>query len=121
MENLHLISLFSVKPPSPGLAVVGAALIFFIPAVSGAGKGSPAAKQAEAQKPGYLLIVRSANLGTIVAGVEIDGKQTARINFGGGYNRSELRRNAFCRAPRIGSLRSNFMSRCPAEPSATLH
>lgn len=68
------------------LAVIGAALTFFIPAVSAAGKAPSVAKQAEAQQPGHLLIVRSANLGTVVVGMEIDGKQTARINFGGSYN-----------------------------------
>ncbi|MBA3650231.1 MAG: hypothetical protein H0W66_01815 [Chthoniobacterales bacterium] len=79
-------SLFRQNRHALALAVVGAALTFFIPAGSGAGKASPAAKQAEAQQPGHLLIVRSATLGTIVVGVEIDGKQTARINFGRSYN-----------------------------------
>ncbi|MEO5718781.1 MAG: hypothetical protein ABIR29_09445 [Chthoniobacterales bacterium] len=68
------------------LAIVGAALACFIPGgVSAAGKASPAVKQEKPQQSGQLHIVRSANLGTTVVGVEIDGKQAAKINFGGSY------------------------------------
>ncbi len=71
------------------VAVASAALAWgaVIPGVvSGAGK--PAAMPAGAQKDlgtGELVIVRSANLGTAVVGVSIDGVQKARINFNGRY------------------------------------
>jgi hypothetical protein len=69
------------------LAVGCAALACFIPgAVSAAGKPSPAAKQQMTQEAGRLLIVRSANLGSTVVGLSIDGKETAKINFGGRYD-----------------------------------
>ena len=51
-----------------------------------ADKSSPAAKQQQTQQAGRLIIVRSAKLGAIVVGVSIDGKETAKINFGGSYD-----------------------------------
>lgn len=69
------------------MALAGAALACFIPeGVLAAAKASPEAKQEQNQPAGRLMIVRSANLGSAVVGVEIDGKQTARINFGGSYD-----------------------------------
>ena len=69
------------------LAVVCAALACLIPGgVSAAGKPSPAAKQQETQETGRLVIVRAANLGGAVVGLSIDGKETAKINFGGSYD-----------------------------------
>ncbi|MEO8044749.1 MAG: hypothetical protein ABI674_07570 [Spartobacteria bacterium] len=69
------------------LAVAAAALAFFVSGGAfAAGKAVPVVKQAQAQPAGRLLIVRSANLGTVVVNVQIDGKQTARINFGGSYD-----------------------------------
>lgn len=68
------------------LLLAGVALASFIPGgVSGAGKAAPAAKQEQTQAQGHLRIVRSANLGSTVVGVEIDGKQVAKINFGGSF------------------------------------
>lgn len=69
------------------LAVVCLGLACLIPgAASAAGKSSPVAKQQGTQEAGRLLIVRAANLGSIVVGLSIDGKQTAKINFGGSYD-----------------------------------
>ena len=68
------------------LALAGAALACFIPSAAfAAGKAQPAA-QDQNQPAGRLIIVRSANLGSAVVKVEIDGNQTARINFGGSYD-----------------------------------
>lgn len=69
------------------LAVVCATLACLIPRdVSAAGKTSPAAKQQKSEGAGRLVVVRSANLGTTVVGLSIDGKETAKINFGGRYD-----------------------------------
>lgn len=69
------------------LAVVCAALASLIPgSVSAAGKTLPAAKQQKSEEAGRLVIVRSANMGSIVVGLSIDGKETAKINFGGRYD-----------------------------------
>jgi hypothetical protein len=69
------------------LAAVCAAFACLVPgSVSAAGKSSPAPKQEQTQQAGRLIIVRSANLGSVVIGVSIDGKETAKINFGGSYN-----------------------------------
>lgn len=69
------------------LAMLGAALICFLPeGMLAAGKASPAAKQEQTQAPGRLLIVRAANLGTVVVGLTIDGRETAKLNFGGSYD-----------------------------------
>ena len=69
------------------LAVVCAALACLIPGdASAAGKISPATKQQKIAEAGRLVVVRSANLGTTVVGLSIDGKETAKINFGGRYD-----------------------------------
>jgi hypothetical protein len=69
------------------LAVVCAALACLIPGdVSAAGKPSPAAMQQKSEEAGRLVIERSANMGSIVVGLSIDGKETAKINFGGRYD-----------------------------------
>jgi hypothetical protein len=69
------------------LAVVCAALACLIPrGVSAAGKTSPAAMQQKSEEAGRLVIERSANMGSIVVGLSIDGKETAKINFGGRYD-----------------------------------
>jgi hypothetical protein len=69
------------------LAVVCAALASLIPgSVSAAGKPSPAAKQQKSEEAGRLIIVRAANLGTTGVGLSIDGKETAKLNFGGRYD-----------------------------------
>ena len=47
-------------------------------------KAAPA--PAKSQADGHLVIVRAANLGSQVFGLSIDGKQVAKINFGGRYN-----------------------------------
>ncbi len=66
--------------------VACAALACLIPGgVSAAAKSSPVAKQQQTQEAGRLVIVRSANLGSVVVGVSIDGKETTKINFGGRY------------------------------------
>ncbi len=51
-----------------------------------AGKVAAAAKPEQAQEGGRLIIARSANLGSAVVGVAIDGKDTATINYGRTYN-----------------------------------
>ena len=69
------------------IAVACAALAWgaIVPAaVSGAGKASPAA--AQTQDTGRLVIKRSANLGSTIVGVSIDGVQTAKIAFNGSFN-----------------------------------
>lgn len=69
------------------LAVVCAALACLIPGdASAAGKIPPATKQQKIAEAGRLVVVRSANLGTTVVGLSIDGKETAKINFGGRYD-----------------------------------
>lgn len=69
------------------LAVVCATLACLIPGdASAAGKISPATKQQKSEEAGRLVVVRSANLGTTVVGLSIDGKETAKINFGGRYD-----------------------------------
>jgi len=69
------------------LAVVCAALACLIPGdASAAGKISPATKQQKSAEAGRLVVVRSANLGSTVVGLSIDGKETAKINFGGRYD-----------------------------------
>ncbi len=69
------------------LAIVSLALAFFIPGgVSAAGKASAAAKPEQAQQAGRLIIARSANLGSSVVGLSIDGKEAATVNFGGTYD-----------------------------------
>jgi hypothetical protein len=69
------------------LAVVCLGLACLIPgAAYAAGKTPPAAKQQSTQQAGRLIIVRAANLGSTVVGLSIDGKQTAKINFGGSYD-----------------------------------
>lgn len=49
-----------------------------------AGKASPAAVKQQ-QGEGRLIIVRSANLGSAVVGVSVDGEEKAKINFNGRY------------------------------------
>ena len=69
------------------VAVICAALACLVPgAVYAAGKPSPAANHEKTQVAGRLLIVRAANLGLVVVGLSIDGKETAKINFGGRYD-----------------------------------
>jgi hypothetical protein len=69
------------------LAILCAAFACLLPGdASAADKSPPAAKQQQTQQAGRLIIVRSARLGSIVVGVSIDGKQTAKINFGGSYD-----------------------------------
>jgi hypothetical protein len=69
------------------LAILCAAFACLLPGgASAVDKSPPAAKQQQTQQAGRLIIVRSARLGSIVVGVSIDGKQTAKINFGGSYD-----------------------------------
>jgi hypothetical protein len=69
------------------LIIVCAALACLAPGgVLAADKTSPASKQQQTQQAGRLIIVRSARMGSIVVGVSIDGKETAKINFGGSYD-----------------------------------
>ena len=70
------------------IAAVGCAAlasIFLIPAnLRAAGKSHPVAA-AKDQGTGELVIKRSANLGSTIVGLSIDGKQVAKINFNGTY------------------------------------
>jgi hypothetical protein len=69
------------------LAILCAAFACLVPGgASAADKSSPAPKQQQTQQAGRLIIARSASLGSIVVGVSIDGKQTAKINFGSSYD-----------------------------------
>lgn len=67
--------------------MVGVVLACLIPgAVLAASKTASAAKQEQTQQPGRLIIARAANLGTVIVGVSIDGKEVMKINFGGKYD-----------------------------------
>ena len=67
------------------LAVACALIAALSGFVLAAGKPSPAAA-AENQSAGRLVIKRSANLGTLLVSLSIDGKQVAKINFNGSYD-----------------------------------
>ncbi len=67
--------------------MVGAVLACLIPgAVLAASKTASAAKQEQTQQPGRLIIARAANLGSVIVGLSIDGKEVMKINFGGKYD-----------------------------------
>jgi len=54
------------------------------PAIFAAEKAASA--PAKSEQAGRLIIVRAANLGSSVVGISIDGKQVAKLNFGGRYD-----------------------------------
>lgn len=69
------------------VAIAICSLVLFCahpPATLAAEKAAPAA--AKSQEAGRLVIVRSANLGSAVVGISIDGKQVTRLNFNGRYD-----------------------------------
>jgi hypothetical protein len=51
---------------------------------SAAGKGSPAAQNAQAA--GRLVVVRSATLGRTIVGLKIDGKEAAKLSYNRSYD-----------------------------------
>jgi len=82
---MNQTSLLPYRHAFIAIAICCLALFCAHPRVSfAAEKAAPAA--AKSQEAGHLVIVRAANLGVQVFGVSIDGKEVAKINFGGRYD-----------------------------------
>lgn len=70
--------------------VAAAACLFALafihpPALAAANKPAPAAAQ-KSEGSGHLTIVRAANLGGVIVGFSIDGKQVMKLNFNEKYD-----------------------------------
>ncbi len=70
------------------VAIAAAAIAWgaVVPGIVSGAEKKASAPAGSSQDTGTLAILRSANLGTTVVGVSIDGVQTAKINFNGRYD-----------------------------------